>query len=220
MKVFIRHPLIILLLTEFLIIFNSCKKEELPTLTTASITNIKSTSATSGGNITSDGGAEVTARGICWSNDTNPATSGLKTNDGAGDGQFVSEITGLSPGIVYHVRAYATNSVGTAYGADMTFTTLGGMPECITQPATNISANAITLNGTVNANFSPASVTFEYGTTTSYGQTIVAVPSPVTGNSITNVSATITGLNEGTTYHYRVKAVNYYPFLGPLFLFS
>jgi phosphodiesterase/alkaline phosphatase D-like protein len=120
----------------------------------------------------------------------------------------VSEITDLSPGMVYHVRAYATNSIGTAYGADMTFITLGGKPECITQPPTNISANGITLNGTVNANFSPASVTFEYGTTTSYGQTISANPSPVTGNSITNVSATITGLNEGTTYHYRVKAVN------------
>ena len=208
MKIPIRYSIIISLLTGFIIIVNSCKKESLPTLSTASITNISATTATSGGNITSDGGAEVTARGICWSIDANPTTSGLKTNDGAGDGQFVSEITDLSPGMVYHVRAYATNSVGTTYGADMTFATLGGKPECITQPPTNISANGITLNGTVNANFSPASVTFEYGTTTSYGQTISAIPSPVTGNTITNVSANITGLNEGTTYHYRVKAAN------------
>ena len=187
---------------------SSCKKEELPTVLTSSIANITATSASSGGVISSDGGADVTARGICWNINGNPTIIDSKTNDGTGQGQFVSNLSELSVGTSYHVRAYACNSIGTAYGADMTFTTLGGKPECITQPPTNMSANGITLNGTVNANFSPASVTFEYGTKTSYGQTINAIPSPVTGNSISNVSATITGLNEGTTYHYRVKAIN------------
>ena len=69
--------------------------------------------------ITSDGNASVTSRGICWGLNSNPTISDSKTNDGTGDGQFVSSLTGLSAGSTYHVRAYATNSVGTAYGADL-----------------------------------------------------------------------------------------------------
>jgi hypothetical protein len=111
-------------LTLLIIILHSCTKEELPTLSTASITNITSASASSGGNITSDGGAAVTSRGICWSASENPDISDLKTTDGGGIGQFVSKLTDLNAGTTYHVRAYATNSVGTAYGADMTFSTL------------------------------------------------------------------------------------------------
>ena len=71
-----------------------------------------------------------------------------------------------------------------------------------------------TLNGMVNANNLSSAVTFEYGLTTNYGMTIIALQSPITGNSITNVSADITGLNQGTTYHFRVKAVN---FLGTIY---
>lgn len=201
MKVFIRHPLIILLLTEFLITVNSCKKESLPTLSTASITNISATTAKSGGNITSDGGAEITARGICWSINGNPTISDSKTNDGTGQGQFVSNLSKLSASTLYHVRAYANNSVGTAYGADMTFTTLGGKPECITQPPTNISANGITLNGTVNANHLPTMFGFEYWLTTSYGNTASPASNQVTGSTDADVSLSLVGLNAGTTYH-------------------
>ncbi len=158
--------------------------------------------------ITSDGNAWVTSRGICWSMNANPTTSDSKTDDGTDIGQFVSNLTGLSAGSTYHVRAYATNSVGTAYGADLSFTTLGESPECITQHATDITPSEATLNGTVNANYLSTSVSFEYGSTTSYGQTIIAGQSPVTGNSITNVSADISDLTPGTTYHYRVISVN------------
>jgi uncharacterized protein (TIGR02145 family) len=109
-------------------ILHSCKKdikEEVPTLTTTTVTNITATTATSGGIITSDGGAEITAKGVCWSLNANPTTSDSKTDDGAGIGQFVSNITGITGGTTYHVRAYATNSAGTAYGADLTFITEG-----------------------------------------------------------------------------------------------
>lgn len=124
MKILIKYSLIILLLTGFVIIFHSCKKEGLPTLSTSSISNITATSASSGGVITSDGGAVVTARGICWCVNADPTTSGARTNDGNGDGQFTSNLTGLTAGTLYHVRAYASNSVGTAYGDDLSFTTI------------------------------------------------------------------------------------------------
>jgi uncharacterized protein (TIGR02145 family) len=193
-----------------LVIFlHSCKKEEIPTLSTSTITNISTTSATGGGNITSDGNAGVTARGVCWSVNANPTTSDSKTSDGQGMGQFVSNISGLAAGLTYHIRAYATNSVGIAYGADLSFVTLGKSPECITQPATNISATGVTFNGTVNANYLSTTVTFEYGTTTSYGLTVTASQSPVTGNSITIVNAVITGLSGGTIYHFRIKAISF-----------
>jgi hypothetical protein len=99
----------------------------LPAVTTAAISNKTSTSATGGGDITSDGGSEITARGVCWSTSPDPSLIDSCTNDGTGIGIFSSSITGsitgLTSGQEYHVRAYATNEVGTAYGADVTFTT-------------------------------------------------------------------------------------------------
>jgi len=197
--------LIFLILT---VIFHSCKKEELPTLSTSSITNITATSATGGGNITSDGNERITSRGVCWSIKANPTTSDSRTNDGDEMGQFVSTLIGLTAGSMYHVRAYATNSVGTSYGADLSFSTLGKPPECISQPATNITPSGATLNGTVDANYLSTDISFEYGTTKSYGQTIISDQSPTEGNSITNVSANISGLTPGTTYHFRIISVN------------
>ncbi len=186
----------------------SCKKEELPALSTGSVINITATTASSGGNITSDGGAGVTARGVCWGENANPTIMDSKTVDGNGTGQYTSTLTGLTAGSLFHVRAYATNSVGTAYGVNLSFTTLGKSPESITQPAANIGSSEATLNGTVNANDLSTAVTFDYGLSTSYGQTTTAAQSPLTGNSIKNVSASISGLAPGTTYHYRVKSVN------------
>ncbi len=95
-----------------------------PTLTTAAVTAITQTTATGGGNVTSDGGASVTGRGVCWGTSANPTTANTCTTDSSGTGAFTSSITGLTANTGYHVRAYATNSVGTAYGADVAFTTL------------------------------------------------------------------------------------------------
>jgi uncharacterized protein (TIGR02145 family) len=192
----------------FMVVLPSCKKDEIPTISTFSITNITDVTASGGGLITSDGGAEVSTRGVCYSTQENPTTLDPKTTDGNGTGQFISSLTGLDPGSLYHVRAYATNSVGTSYGADLSFSTLGQVPEALPQLATNILTTSVTLNGTVNANYVPTIVTFEYGVTTSYGQTVTASQSPVSGNSLTNVTAYISGLSEGTTYHFRIKTVN------------
>jgi uncharacterized protein (TIGR02145 family) len=96
-----------------------------PTLTTTAVSTITTNSAISGGIITNDGGASITARGVCWSNLPNPTIDlPTKTTDGSGVGTFTSAISGLNPNWDYHVRSYATNSAGTAYGNEITFTTL------------------------------------------------------------------------------------------------
>ncbi|MBQ6307137.1 MAG: hypothetical protein IJK78_11270 [Bacteroidales bacterium] len=100
-----------------------------PTLTTTAISNIDKNTATGGGNVTADGGATVTARGICWSTSQNPTVDGSHTTDGTGTGSFTSSMTGLTANTTYYVRAYATNSAGTAYGEQVSFTTLpDGIP--------------------------------------------------------------------------------------------
>ena len=98
-----------------------------PVLTTATVNAITQTTAQSGGNITSDGGAAVTARGVCWSTNATPTIADSKTTDGTGTGSFTSAITGLTAGTDYYVRAYATNSAGTGYGSAQPFTTTGSL---------------------------------------------------------------------------------------------
>ena len=95
----------------------------IPTVSTTIPSSITSTTAESGGNVTSNGGAAVTERGVCWGTSVNPTTGDSYTSDGTGTGSFNSSITGLKQNTDYHVRAYATNSVGTAYGSDVAFTT-------------------------------------------------------------------------------------------------
>ena len=194
-----------------LLLATACKKEEpatKPSLSTTPASNITTTSATSGGIIADDGGATIISNGVCWGKTENPTIEGSKTNESVSSGQFVSNLTGLDAGTTYHVRAYATNVVGTSYGADMTFLTLGQAPSGLTQPPSNVTAVTATLNATVNPNDLSTTVTFEYGLTTSYGSTAAASPSPVTGNTMVNVMAEISGLLPATTYHYRVKTVN------------
>ena len=84
---------------------------------------ITSTTAQSGGNVTSDGGTAVTSRGVCWSPIPLPTIANSKTIDGSGSGSFTSNLTGLNPGTIYFIRAYATNSAGTSYGNQVSFTT-------------------------------------------------------------------------------------------------
>jgi len=107
----------------------------LPTVTTNTVSNITSTTALCGGNVTDDGGADVTARGICWSTSQNPTISGSLTTDGSGTGAFTSNMTGLDQSTTYYVRAYATNSSGTAYGAEVSFIT-GGTTTAVIQHLT------------------------------------------------------------------------------------
>jgi hypothetical protein len=95
----------------------------IPSVTTTEITEISYTTAVSGGFVISNGGAAVTAKGVCWNTSPNPTLINSRTTDGEGTGAYISDITGLAPGTTYYVRAYATNSIGTAYGEEKSFTT-------------------------------------------------------------------------------------------------
>lgn len=121
----------LVLATVLIALLMSCSKTNSPgnpssnlsELTTLAATTVTQTTAQSGGIISSDGGATVTARGVCWNTSQNPTTANSKTIDGAGTGSFNSSLTGLLANTIYYVRAYATNNVGTSYGTQSNFTT-------------------------------------------------------------------------------------------------
>lgn len=98
----------------------------LPTVVTAAVTEITTNSAKGGGEVTDDGGAEVTERGICWSTNANPTLNNNHFAAGSGIGAFAAAMSDLEANTTYHVRAYAINEKGTAYGLDGEFVTIGG----------------------------------------------------------------------------------------------
>ena len=102
------------------------KPNTIPMVYTEEVTGVTENSAQSGGTVLEDGGTGLTARGVCWNTSGNPDISDNKTIDGSGIGSFTSVMTGLSDYTTYYVRAYATNSVGTAYGYQKQFTTEDG----------------------------------------------------------------------------------------------
>src|SRR5690554_5745112 len=123
---------LILLMGLICVVVISCDKDDdnsqakLPVLFTTEVIDITSDLATSGGNITDDGGAPITVHGVCWSTNENPTIDDNKTEDGTGAVSFTSSVTGLEPNTTYYLRAYATNSAGTSYGSIMSFTTQEG----------------------------------------------------------------------------------------------
>ncbi len=121
--------LVLAFFTAFTLTFTGCKKEEpakLVELSTIPVKNFTTESAVSGGKIASDGGSEILSDGVCWSTTVNPVITDSKTVEAVGLSTFGSSLSGLTPGTTYHVRAYATNSVGTSYGDDVKFTTYSG----------------------------------------------------------------------------------------------
>lgn len=119
-----RIPLL-LLTGFFLVATNSCVDTALlPVVQTKSLTAISSGTATCWGNIPSNPGSAISARGVCWSTNPNPTTSNSKATTTAGTGNFSVAMSGLLMGTKYYVRCYATNKTGTAYGNQLTFTTL------------------------------------------------------------------------------------------------
>ena len=178
-----------------------------PTVTTNSVTSITSNSATCGGNVTNAGTSSVTARGVCWNTSPNPTTSNSNTTNGTGTGAFSTTITGLTASTVYHVRAYATNSSGTAYGNVRSFTTSATVPVLTTTAVSSITTTTAISGGNVTSD-GGASVTAR-GVCWSTSSNPVA-----TGNHTTNGTGTgiftsyITSLLPSTTYYVRAYATN------------
>ena len=100
---------------------NSCLY--VPTLSTKPIVYDSVTTVITGGIITSDGGSDITLRGVCWSTSANPSIADDTTISGSGTGDFTSTISNLVYSTTYYIKAYATNSNGTSYGEELSFST-------------------------------------------------------------------------------------------------
>ena len=187
---------------------------DVPKLTTGLATAIATTTALGHGNITNNGGSAVSQHGVCWGTSANPTTANSKTEEGATDalGDFSSLMTGLSANTTYHYRAYATNTSGTGYGEDRTFTTMAsGIPIVTTEATINVEGSTATGRGTI--------VDVGGAPVTEHGHCWSTSANPTTADSKTTkgaASATgaftsdITGLTAGTTYYIRAYATNSY----------
>jgi uncharacterized protein (TIGR02145 family) len=197
-----------ILLIVFGAIFSCIKFKELATLTTNNTSNLTINSVTSGGNITNGGSADISARGVCWSTSQNPAASGSHTSDGTGTGSFTSNITGLTQGTKYYIRAYATNSVGTAYGNELSITTIAlTKPTVTTVTATEVGLTSAKSGGTILSDGGAPVSAKGLCWSTSANPTIDGSKSSDGAGSAAFVS-TLTGLTSGATYYYRAYAIN------------
>ncbi|MFN6072249.1 MAG: FISUMP domain-containing protein, partial [Bacteroidota bacterium] len=180
----------------------------LATVTTNPITSITSNSAISGGNVTASGGGVISARGVVWNTSPTPTLSHFKTTDGTGTGTFTSNLTSLTPpGTTYYVRAYVTNSIGTNYGDEVTFTTLAVAPTVITKPVTAITPTSATTGGTISltggAPHSEKGVVYSTTTNPTISNTKL-IDNTVGLDWVSN----ITGLTGNTKYYVRAYATN------------
>jgi uncharacterized protein (TIGR02145 family) len=155
MKQLLKYSGIVILLIWTAIYLPSCKKEAtLPAVITTNVSEITQTTASTGGTVTDNGGAVVTDTGICWSTSPNPTTSSTKKSNSTGNGSFTSTITGLLPNTNYYVRAYATNSVGTSYGKEISFKTTPAPIELATLTTTDVTLvtpNTAVSGGTITS---------------------------------------------------------------------
>jgi uncharacterized protein (TIGR02145 family) len=156
----------------------------LATLSTLPIGNITSTSATSGGNITANGGTSVTQRGVVWSTSPNPTTANSLSSNGSGTGNYTSTLSGLAANTTYYLRAYAINSAGTAYGNQLTFTTAGGVGSI-----TALNCSSSTNNGSLVAGAAVSGVSSVVPYTGGNGGAFIAQIINSTG--VTGLTATL-----------------------------
>lgn len=176
---------------------------------TAVVSDITATSASCNGYVADDGGATVTARGVCWSTSQNPTISDSHTTDGTGTGSFTSNITGLNGNTTYYVRAYATNSVGTTYGYQLSFHTTEALPVVSTSDVSNITVDNTSINATCGGNVTEegAYAVTARGVCWSTSQNPTVSDNHTTdGTGTGSFTSNITGLTASTTYYVRAYA--------------
>jgi hypothetical protein len=178
-----------------------------PTLTTAAITAVTGNSANGGGEVLISGGADVTARGICWDIAANPTIAKSKTTNGEGVGAFTSAMTGLLGNMTYYVRAYATNSAGTGYGPEVTFKTDIDLPTVTTTAVTEVTKISAVSGGNVTydggGTISARGLCWSLDADPDLTDNVIAGGTG-TGSFVSN----LTGLTLYTTYHVRAYATN------------
>jgi hypothetical protein len=180
-----------------------------PSVTTGSVSNLDKFSATVSGEVTSAHGATVTTRGICYNTSGTPTTSSSKVSSGSGVGSYSCNLTSLSANTTYYARAYATNSQGTSYGGQISFTTLKAAPTVTTSSVTNLLDVTATLGGNVTDTGG--------STVTERGVVYATSSNPTTSDNKLDTTGTTgsytvnaTGLTPATTYHCRAYAINAY----------
>ena len=179
--------------------------------TTTPLAFITQSTATGGGSIIGDGGATITSRGICWSNvTTSPTITNSKTIDGNGIGTFTSSLTNLVPNTTYYVRAYATNSVGTAYGSVLSFTTVAAtIPSGISTTAlSSITQTTASSGGTVSSDGGASIISRGVCWSNTTASPTITNTKTTDGTGIGTFSSSLTGLLPGTTYYVRAYATN------------
>ncbi|MCR4737002.1 MAG: fibrobacter succinogenes major paralogous domain-containing protein [Bacteroidales bacterium] len=180
--------------------------QTIPTLTTAAVSDIDFFTATGGGEVLNTGVPAITARGVCWNTSPNPTIANSHTSDSTGFGTFVSQLTGLTIHTTYYVRAYATNSSGTGYGEQVTFTTLN-IPTVTTKNVTNILDSTATCGGSLTSNGDGTLLATGICWSTAMSPTINDFVATDTSLQ-SNFTCTMTGLIPNTTYYVRAFATN------------
>ena len=183
-----------------------------PTVTTSSATNITTSSATIGGNVTSDGGATVTERGVCYStSSSNPTTSNSKKSSGSGLGNFTVNLSNLSAGTKYYVRAYAINEIGTSYGPTISFTTEEpsySKPIVTTSSATYVTTSSATIGGNVTSDGGTTVTERGVCYSTSSSTPTTSNNKKSSGSGLGNFTVNLSNLSAGTKYYVRAYAIN------------
>ena len=184
-----------------------------PIVTTSSATYVTTSSATIGGNVTSDGGTTVTERGVCYStSSSNPTTSNSKKSSGSGLGNFTVNLSNLSAGTKYYVRAYAINEVGTSYGSTISFTTEEepsySKPAVTTSSATNVTTSSATIGGNVTSDGGTTVTERGVCYSTSSSNPTTSNSKKSSGSGLGNFTVNLSNLSAGTKYYVRAYAIN------------